>query len=338
MEDIKDPIKAAHSIIYSEVRRKKLGAVNVSISGQDWLKIGLQREGRVLWLGYKGGSGYFVSWDKGESRSSYFDLNEDTVLGILNLLPGNVAREGVNQQPANKDYELFDSINEPNPDPEKIRQIIDESPSTEEGIDVLATVASIKAYRNAIDRLRALVETQAEPKPLESEYQNLLALHPWMLGSYYTEVLAKEYEIWFKAKVDLMLISALGYIDIVELKRPDTVILRRGDRTKTWSVSAHLADAQAQARKYLKFLDEHRAYIEDNLPIAKQAVSRIYRSGIIIVAGRNPENAEALEALKDINASDGRITILTYDNVLAIAEATIKIFERRLQRSSRLLG
>lgn len=331
-------IETAFSILCSEIRRKSLSDVEISLFEGNWLKIELPREDRTLWLGYKDGSGYFVSWEKAESGDYYFDLNSDAVSNIFALLPSDSTEGRTDQDSAGQARELFESINESEPDPEKIKQIIEEAPSTEEGIDVLATVASIKTFRSAIEKLRSLMETQTESKHLEQEYQNLLASNPWMLGSHYTEVLVKEYSIWFGARVDLMLMSALGHVDIIELKRPDTPILKEGTRTKTWRVSVDLADAQGQARKYLKILDEHRADIEANLPMTKQSVSRIYRSTIIIVAGRTPNSNEALEALRDINASDRRIVTFTYDDVLAIAEATIKIFERKLQRSSRLLG
>jgi hypothetical protein len=337
MEYTNGYIETAFSILSSEIREKGLNDVEISLFEDNWLKIELLREDRTLWLGYKEGLGYFVSWEKAES-GNYFDLNRDAVSSILALLPSNSTEGSTDEDSAGQARELFESINESEPDPEKIKQIIEEAPSTEEGIDVLATVASIKAFRIAIERLRSLIETQAESKHSEQEYQNLLAANPWMLGSHYTEVLVKEYKIWFGARVDLMLMSALGHVDIVELKRPDTPILKEGTRTKTWRVSVELADAQGQARKYLKILDEHRIDIEANLPMTKQSVSRIYRSTIIIVAGRTPKSNEALEALRDVNASDRRILTLTYDDVLAIAEATIKIFERKLQRNSRLLG
>jgi hypothetical protein len=338
MEDKSERIKAARSILASEVQRKKLSGIKLRIVDREWLKIQLLKEGRTLWLGYKIGLGYFVSWNKDEAPNSYFDLNNNPISNILDSLPRPAIDQRISQDRVDLASELLDSINEHEPDPERIKRIIDEVPSTEEGIDVLATVASIKSYRRAIERLRDLIESQDELKHLEKEYQNILASNPWMLGSQYTELLVKEFLIDTTDRVDLMLASAVGHVDIVELKRPDTKILSPGSKSNTWRADNKLSDAQAQARKYLQILDENRLQIENKHPFAKQSVPRLYRSGAIIVAGRTPKESEALSALRDINVSERRILILTYDDVLAIAEATIKIFERKLQRSSNLLG
>lgn len=234
--------------------------------------------------------------------------------------------------------ELVEQISVSEPDPEKIKRIIDSVPSTEEGIDMLATVATIKSLRNSIENLRTLIESQDKLKRPEREYQKILASSPWMLGSQYTELFVEEFWIDTTARVDLMLASAVGHVDVVELKRPDTKILSQGSRPNTWRASPELSDVQAQARKYLQILDENRLLIESKSPFAKQSVSRLYRSGVIVVAGRTPKERGALNMLRDINVSEHRIMIFTYDDVLAIAEATIKIFERKLQRSPLLLA
>jgi len=337
MEDKSERIKAARSILASELQKKKLRSIKLSIVDREWLKIHLLKEGRTLWLGYRLGLGYFVSWNKNEAPNNYFNLNNDPISNILDLLPSSAIDRGIGQDTVGLVRELLDSINEHEPDPEKIKRIIDEVPSTEEGIDMLAIVASIKSYRRAIKRLRDLIESQDELEHLEKEYQNILASNPWMLGSQYTELLVKEFWIDTTDRVDLMLASAVGHVDVVELKKPNTKILVPGSKANTWRTHYKLSDAQAQARKYLQILDENRLQIENKHPFAKQSVPRLYRSGAIIVAGRTPKEREALNALRDINVSEPRILILTYDDVLAIAEATIKIFERKLQSSPKLL-
>lgn len=287
-----------------------------------------------MWLGYKAGLGYFISWDKNEASHHYFDLNDDTVSNILGLLPSSTTEIGTAWNNKNPGRELFDSINDSSPDPERIRKILEEAPSTEEGIDVLATVASIKSFRSAIEKLRSLIESQHELKHAEVEYHKILALNPWMLGSQYTELLVEEFELDKHSRIDLMLASAIGHVDVIELKRPDTKILFGGSRPNTWRASFDLSDAQAQARKYLQIIDEDRLRIETEHPFDKQSVSRLYRSGVIIVAGRTPKERGALNALRDINVSERRMLVITYDDVLAIAEATIRIFERKLRRKS----
>jgi hypothetical protein len=158
-----------------------------------------------------------------------------------------------------------------------------------------------------------------------------------MLGSQYSQVLREECPIWLGSRVDLLLGSALGYIDVVEVKRPDTNLVVRGSRKRTWRAGESLSDVLAQARKYLRHIDEQRLVISKELGLPEGSESRMYRSSVIIVAGRRPAEAGALEALKEINTESGRLLILTYDDVIAVAESTISLFERRLSRFPSLL-
>lgn len=260
---------------------------------------------------------------------------------LLRILLPDSPVESQSQTPKAEDNQFVDSLHT-NATNEQTKPSSHDLPSEGDSIDIaaidiLATVATIKSFRNVIDNLRSLLESQDKLKRSENDYQKILASNPWMLGSQYTELLVKEFWIDTTARVDLMLANAVGYVDVVELKRPDAKILSQGSRPGTWRPSPELSDAQAQARKYLQILDENRLLIESKYPFTTQSVSRLYRSGVIIVAGRTPTERGALNTLRDINVGEHRILILTYDDVLAIAEATIRIFERRLQRSP-LLG
>jgi hypothetical protein len=140
----------------------------------------------------------------------------------------------------------------------------------------------------------------------------------------------EEWALSVDARADLLMVNALGRIDVIELKRPDTVILtkeRRWGRTR-WRASQHLSSALAQARAYLRELDENRLSIRSRLRDVPQSIGT-YRSSVLIVAGRSPESQEALEALRDMNVENARILIVTYDDLLLVAEATIRVVERR---------
>jgi hypothetical protein len=232
---------------------------------------------------------------------------------------------------------LVDEIQAESPDVEAVNNILEESRPSDAGLDVLSTVATLKRFRSAIDQLRDLVETQEEEKHSERVYQEVLANHPWMLGSQYSRVLKEECPIWLGSRIDLLLGNALGYIDIVEVKRPDTSLIVQGSRKKTWRAGESLSDAMAQARKYLRVIDEQRLVISKELGLPEGSESRMYRSSVVIVAGRRPSEAGAREALKEINSESGRFLVLTYDDVIAVAEATISLFECRLSQFSPLL-
>lgn len=216
-----------------------------------------------------------------------------------------------------------------------MEEILDRVPATDQGLDVLSTVAAIRARRHSISRLESLLGDTTIP---EREYQNLIADEPWMLGAQYQRVVAKERVLWFGARVDLLLQSVLGYVDVVEFKRPNCPLLIGASRAGTWKQSSQLADAYSQANDYLRLVDENRSAIEAEFGLANGGVSRMYRSSVIIVAGRAPEDKAAQDVIRGLNAAVERIVLMTYDEVLSIAEATIALFERRLARHGFSLG
>jgi hypothetical protein len=58
----------------------------------------------------------------------------------------------------------------------------------------------------------------------------------------------------------------------------------------------------------------------------------------MIVAGRTPAERHARDSLREFSVNDPRLLLLTYDDVIAIGEATVTLFERSLTpRSERVL-
>jgi hypothetical protein len=275
----------------------------------------------------------YITWNKDKISNTFFKLSEIKNSGILNVLPSTHSdKKETNDKKYDKYKILFDSLKDKKPDVNQMKRVIEELPSTEQSLDVLATIVSIMTFRNSIRNLKSLIDTQKNSNHPESKYKDILSENPWMLGSHYTEVIEKEFSIWFNARVDLMLESALGHIDIVELKRPDTSILVENKKAKTWRQSSELSDAIAQSQKYIRLIDENALKIESELRLLQnQSISRMYRSKVIIVAGRTPWQKLAIDALRDINLSNNRMLILTYDDILAIAQSTLNMFEKNLK-------
>jgi Domain of unknown function (DUF4263) len=314
------------------VQNRLSDRVHVEQDGQ-YIRLALRLEGRNSWIGYSPGHGYFLVAHPDDTPHVFFDITPETITNLLPISGDN--RGGEHNQRTHDGAELLRSIATESPDVKKVEEIIDRASVTDEGLDVLSTVAAIRARRNAISKLTRMMENDATP---ERSYQELFASEPWMLGAQYRQVVAKERLVWFGARVDLLLASVLGYVDVVELKRPDTRILTQGSRARTWRQTSELADAYSQAEQYLSLIDENRASIEKELDLADASVSRMYRSSVIIVAGRQPEDKRARDAIRGLNSAHPRTVLMTYDEVVSIAEATVKLFERRLVRHVALPG
>jgi hypothetical protein len=336
---VKVELERARISLESEIERRQLSGVRV-VAEEDHIKLMLDFEDRTLWVGHVENKGYFLTFDLTETPPQYFALGAIPA-GIARLLgpPPEItavapdAPNKTRDNASDKAARLLSAIVSDHPDAEDVRNILDELPTTDRGLDVLATLARLKKCRNSLEKLKSLLATH---RALEAEYQSLLSSNPWMLGSQYTGVVGKEFLLWFRSRVDLILSNAVGYLEIVELKRPDMTLLVETSHEGVWRASKDLSDVLAQARSYVRALDENRKDIEERLGLAGQSMSRLYRSAVIIVAGRTPEQKAARDALRDFSATDPRLVVLTYDDLLAIGEATVTLFERRLDQRSRL--
>jgi hypothetical protein len=320
------PLQAAFELLSREVAEKNLQGVLLELVGEIWVRIELRHEARVAWLGHQDGRGYFLSWSPDAVPAAFFALDRKMAGAIL-ALPARA--------PVGAGAELVEAMAESTPDPGRLKEILDRIPATDRGLNTLVELAGLRAFRAAIDRLRYLVESQAELKHSEQEFQRHLASCPWLIGTQYTATVEEEWPLSVDTRADLLLVNALGRIDVIELKRPDTVILAKERSWPLgrirWRASHHLSSALSQARTYLRELDENRLSIRHRLRDVPQSIG-MYRSSVLIVAGRSPDSQEALEALRDMNVENARILIVTYDDLLLLAEATIRVVERRSSR------
>ena len=323
---------SARSLLEEEITTKGLKDVELTDDG-DYIRIDLRAEQRSIWLGHADQLGYFLTWDRYEPSSRFFRIGHqiDVASAAISQLSTGPEMPRVQETIDEKAQQLLSSIASEEPSPAIIQQVLDEVPATEEGLDVLATIAALKKSRMSVNRLRMLLSQVDVP---EAKYRSLLASCPWMLGSQYTDLLVQEYFIWIGLRVDLIVASAIGCVDIVELKRPDLLLLVRGQGS-LWRASAALSSAIAQANGYLRALDEHRFEIEEKLISTTKTTCGMYRSSVIILGGRTPDESDARQRLRDLRMENSRLLIVTYDDLLSIANATVVLFERRLKGSGK---
>jgi hypothetical protein len=238
---VQSSIRVALDILEREITRRALRGIRLQAVDDRWIRILLLEEDRVLWLGHLAGHGYFLSSEHDQQPAAYFALDSQGITSVLGPPPTAVLGA-----------DLVEHLSEAEPDAEKLGAILGQIPASARGIDILATLARLMAFREAIDSLRALIDSHAD----ESDFEGLLARNPWLVGSQYTEVVARQWNFWH-SKPDLVLISSLGRIEVVELKRPDTALLVNDMRVRAWRASESLSQAQAQARKYLRTMDEN---------------------------------------------------------------------------------
>jgi hypothetical protein len=176
--------------------------------------------------------------------------------------------------------------------------------------------ARITELRGAVAELR---EHLTAGRTLESVYQDWCDRHCWAFGNVYV-ARDEVRHIAVGDQVDLLVrSSANGLRDAIELKRPSMKVIVWDKTHRSWYWSRDVAAAIGQCHRYLDTLHgELQALMRDHPDIVA------YHPRAIIVVGRSAEWAEDQQrALHGLNARLHSITVMTYDHLLAQAEAVL---------------
>lgn len=168
------------------------------------------------------------------------------------------------------------------------------------------------------DGLRHLLERLKEFESListdvsEEEIQKFLKEESFILDTGALRVLPK-FPMGTKHVTDFVLEMPSQNYKLVELERSSHRLF-----TKDGNPTAALTHAQRQIRDWLTFCREEITYIRNN---GLQGITE--PRGVIIIGRRSSLNADDSTRLREINAESSKISILTYDDLIAICRQQI---------------
>lgn len=138
-----------------------------------------------------------------------------------------------------------------------------------------------------------------------------------MFGSRYIRDSEKR-ELTRNSEVDFCLEAASGYYDIFEIKRPKHNVLIEDPSHNGYKPSAKLSEATSQIETYIKEIEEERSDI-----LRHEKIDMLKPRGYIVIG--NSLSEEKKEYLRTHNSFMNRIRVLTYSDLIGIAERTIEI-------------
>ncbi|MEM1188123.1 MAG: Shedu anti-phage system protein SduA domain-containing protein [Pseudomonadota bacterium] len=186
----------------------------------------------------------------------------------------------------------------------------------EDAVRNIAAASRLIGYRKALTELKNLID---DPETSEATLQKHLEKNPWMFGSEYSELLPRK--TWTRDdRLDYMLRRTVdNYLEIVEIKTAFRERLFIHDEARDcFYPSSKLSPVIGQVTRYIEEVERNRDAI-----LAKDKVDTLKIRARAIVGRDNPDEQAPL---RNLNAHLHRIEIITFDQLIRIAERVLAIF------------
>jgi hypothetical protein len=193
-------------------------------------------------------------------------------------------------------------------------------------VNLLKAAAQIKTLKELASELKDAIESQHG----ESWWQTFVREKILIIQQGYIKAIEKmNISVGSTKFPDFSLVTHDGYIDILEIKKPDTNLIKLDPSRNNYHADTELSRAIIQVENYIENISAHkdavRSYIQDNYGLNLKVV----RPRGIILAG----NATGFKVQKE--KDDFRllahglknITIVTYDELLIRLNNYIKVLE-----------
>lgn len=178
----------------------------------------------------------------------------------------------------------------------------------------------------AAERHNSLLEYEdaiADNKP-ESFWQTWFGKNKWVLGSEYLNILP-ERDIDVDDIADYLMQSVDGFLDVVEIKRPELPFWTRPDSHGNLCPSAQLTAAITQCLNYLYKIELQSNSVEF---MDRVGGTKTVKPQCMLVYGRSADWGEQeLKSLRILSAAYHQLHIITYDQLLVRAKQLLGVSE-----------
>jgi hypothetical protein len=196
--------------------------------------------------------------------------------------------------------------------PEKLKIIY-------ESLDAGKVVYFKKVIREFRRRLK-------KPSQSESDWQTFLSEHILVLKSGYGHVLKKN-SVTLQGKFpDFMLIDPYGYLDIYEIKKPATSVLKHDKSRDNYYWDIEIARAISQVENYLHQVQRNSDGLINDIRRNKKIEINIVRPRGYIIAGKRDQlqNQKMIDDFRILNEALKNVDIIFYDDLVENLETFVK--------------
>ena len=151
----------------------------------------------------------------------------------------------------------------------------------------------------------------------ENVWQKFLHEHILTLLNTYAHVIEKQSVEMDGKYPDFMLVDAYGYLDVYEIKKPQTTLLKYDKSRKNYYWDTELAKAITQTEKYMSSVQKNRFELENKFRKSKLEARIVRPRGFIIAGKRSDLKDETMqEDFRILNDSLKNIDIICFDDLL----------------------
>ncbi len=171
-------------------------------------------------------------------------------------------------------------------------------------------------------KIIAEFEKKLKGKHSEESWQKFLRTYILTLLNTYAAVVEKQSVDLDGKYPDFMLIDAYGYLDVYEIKKPQTGVLSYDKSRKNYFWSAEVARAIAQTEKYLGSIQQYQLDLEHKLRKQKIDAHIVRPRGFIIVGRRSGlKNEDMAYDFRVLNDALKNLDLIFYDDLLTNLKA-----------------
>ena len=185
-----------------------------------------------------------------------------------------------------------------------------------------------RTQRVYLDKVIAEYEKRLKGTRSEGTWQKFLRSHILTLLNSYAAIIEKQSVDLDGKYPDFMLVDAYGYVDVYEIKKPQTKVLNFDPSRKNYYWSPDVAKAVSQTEKYLGSIQQYALDLEDRLRRKGIEAHIVRPRGFVIVGKRaNLSSEEMKEDFRVLNDGLKNIDLIFYDDLLDNLKALLERLE-----------
>ncbi len=183
----------------------------------------------------------------------------------------------------------------------------------------LFQTAKIKVDDIALTQIIKEFKEKLSESYSESDWSMFLKQNLFLLDSKYVKVLPELNLVLAKPrKVDFGLVDSQGYLDIFEIKKPNTPILAKSKDRGNYYWHTHTVKAIVQAEKYLFNAEGKKDSLAKDIKREMNVNVRVVRPRAVLIIGdsRQLDNDNKKEDFRVLRTSLKNVEVILYDELL----------------------